>query len=103
MYEALFGPIPPGLVIDHVAARGCTRTDCCSPEHLEAVTQAENTRRGRSFAPANAAKNRCGTCGAEFDMFNTYWRPNRGGRDCRRCVRDRGHRYRLRKRQLAAA
>lgn len=47
-YELAFGPIPEGLTIDHVRARGCTRTDCCNPAHLEAVTYAENQRRGRN-------------------------------------------------------
>lgn len=44
-YERLFGPIHPDLELDHVAARGCTRRDCCNPWHLEEVTHAENVRR----------------------------------------------------------
>ncbi|MFJ3395287.1 HNH endonuclease [Leifsonia aquatica] len=46
MYERAFGVIGPGLVIDHVAARGCASTLCCNPSHLEAVTDAENQLRG---------------------------------------------------------
>lgn len=47
-YELAIGPIPEGLTIDHVKARGCTRVDCCNPAHLEAVTYAENQHRGRN-------------------------------------------------------
>lgn len=42
-YAAAYGPIPEGLVIDHV----CRVRNCVKPEHLEAVTQQENNRRGR--------------------------------------------------------
>lgn len=45
MFEWFVGPIPPGLTIDHVRDRGCRHHHCASPDHLEAVTQAENNRR----------------------------------------------------------
>lgn len=41
-YERLRGPIPEGLVIDHL----CRNTKCVNPDHLELVTIAENNRRG---------------------------------------------------------
>jgi hypothetical protein len=41
-YEFLVGPIPDGLVIDHL----CRVRNCVNPDHLEPVTSAENTRRG---------------------------------------------------------
>lgn len=40
-YELANGPIPEGLEIDHL----CAVKDCVNPEHLEAVTHAENMRR----------------------------------------------------------
>lgn len=42
IYEKEYGPIPGGQVIDHL----CRNTSCVNPEHLEAVSQAENVRRG---------------------------------------------------------
>lgn len=41
-YEALVGPVPDGLVLDHL----CCNPPCVNPAHLEPVTLAENTRRG---------------------------------------------------------
>ena len=42
-YELFVGPTPEGLELDHL----CRVTECANPEHLEAVTHAENQRRGR--------------------------------------------------------
>lgn len=40
-YEEWVGPIPRGLAIDHL----CENPSCCNPNHLEAVTGAENKKR----------------------------------------------------------
>lgn len=42
IYEQLRGPIPAGLVLDHL----CRVTQCVNPDHVEPVTQRENMRRG---------------------------------------------------------
>ena len=41
-YESVHGHIPDGLTLDHL----CRTPACVRPDHLEAVTLAENARRG---------------------------------------------------------
>lgn len=72
-YEALVGPIPDGLTIDHL----CRVKTCCNPEHLEAVTGAENSRR-------HAATITSCPRGHEYTPENTY-RNGAGHRYCREC------------------
>ncbi len=43
-YEEHSGPIPDGMQIDHL----CGNRACVRPDHLEAVSHAENVRRGRA-------------------------------------------------------
>lgn len=45
VYESHFGPIPKGLVLDHL----CKNRSCCNPFHLEPVTPQENTLRGNAI------------------------------------------------------
>ena len=42
-YELLVGPVPDGLILDHL----CRVTNCIRPDHLEPVTNRENVRRGK--------------------------------------------------------
>lgn len=80
-YEFAKGPIPDGMVIDHL----CRNPACCNPDHLEPVTAAENTRRGNSGLK-DAVKTQCPQ-GHAYDAANTG-RSAKGGRYCRICKRE---------------
>jgi hypothetical protein len=52
VYEMAVGPIADGMVIDHL----CGEPLCVNPGHLEQVTKAENSRRGRPIAQRTAGR-----------------------------------------------
>lgn len=79
VYELLIGPIPKGLVIDHL----CRVTRCCNPAHLEPVTHAENLRRSEP-----ARRTMC-PHGHAYTPENTRIDPRTGKRKCRACHRER--------------
>lgn len=88
-YETFIGPIPDGLVIDHL----CRRRNCVNPSHLEAVSQRENVLRGSSLFAQRAKATHCKR-GHPFDEANTYrWGSFRA---CRMCRDAHAQRYRLR-------
>lgn len=89
-YELYRGPIAPGLEIDHL----CRNAVCSNPDHLEAVTHAENLRRGVGWAGVNARKTEC-VNGHPFTAENTYVYPNGLHRKCRAC--DHGRKVAKRK------
>lgn len=80
-YEQMVGPIPDGLVIDHL----CRNRRCVNPSHLEPVTPLVNNQRG-----AHAHIINTGRClrGHEMTPANTYTRPNTGQQMCRTCRAD---------------
>lgn len=80
-YEQSKGPIPPGLVIDHL----CRVHHCVNPDHLEAVTTQENIRRGEAAARLKERAGAITHCpmGHAYDDVNTY--KNNGKRNCKQC------------------
>jgi HNH endonuclease len=88
VYEMFAGPIPAGLVLDHL----CRNPPCCNVAHLEPVTHKENILRGTGPPAANATKTHC-PAGHPYDEANTFWRSN-GARLCRICHREGIHRRR---------
>ena len=82
-YVLAYGPIPTGMVVDHVKAKGCTSTLCVAPDHLEAVTDGENIRRGDTGRRMRT-KTHCPQ-GHPYSGRNLYVSP-RGARKCRACA-----------------
>lgn len=74
-YEAVHGPIPEGLEIDHL----CRNRACVNVEHLEPVTPSENKIRGAAARPLFR-------CGHPRIPDNTV--RFSGANECREC-RDR--------------
>jgi len=70
-------PIPLGHQPDHV----CRNTSCINPRHLELVTCGENKRRAWIY------QKRASHCpkGHAMTPANTYRRPGRKFRECRKC------------------
>lgn len=95
-YDLLVGPIPDGLVIDHL----CRNPWCVNPDHLEPVTQRINVLRGTAPAAANARSTHCSN-GHEFSATNTYMNGNH--RQCRICTYNSHRRAIDRRRQEIAA
>lgn len=83
-YEAEYGDIPEGMVIDHL----CRVRNCVNAMHLEAVTNGENGRRGRAARTLREGD----TCinGHLIPDGGLYRKPDGKTTECRAC-RGTGH------------
>lgn len=82
-YEALVGPIPEGLHLDHL----CRVRHCVNPAHLDPVTNAVNAARGEPGVHVRekaAAITHCPK-GHEYSTANTRTYKTGAGRTSRRC------------------
>lgn len=91
VWELLVGPIPAGLVIDHL----CKNTSCVNPDHLEPVTWAENLHRGESIQ-AKFARNKLCPRGHEYRHTQTG-----GYRHCWECNNQKRRERRAKAKELA--
>lgn len=73
-YEAKFGPIPEELEIHHI----CENRRCVNPDHLRAVTHAENVALSEPARRTHCPRNH------EYTPENTI-RTRSGKRQCRQC------------------
>ncbi len=80
-WEQVNGPIPDGLVIDHL----CRNRECINVAHLEVVTNKVNILRGVAPSAQHARQTHCKE-GHLFTEETTYIQKN-GSRRCRTCKR----------------
>lgn len=83
IYEVLIGPIPNGLVLDHL----CRHRLCVRPAHLQPVTDQVNILRGDGITAQEARRQYC-PHGHAYDLLNTRF-DKKGARHCRMCERKR--------------
>ena len=96
-YEWERGPIPEGLVIDHV----CRNVKCVRPSHLRAVTQRINVLSGLTLPAKCASRDRCPR-GHMYSGDNLVI-TKQGHRACRTCLRANWRRHEDRRLALRRA
>lgn len=87
------GPIPDGLVIDHL----CRNPSCVNPAHLRAVTQSVNVQSGLLGQRTHCPR------GHEYTPGNTRYGSGRtrNCRSCRICLNERARRERRDQREVS--
>ncbi len=81
VYSEYVGVIPEGFNV----VRTCENGLCVNPDHLEAISSKESTRRGQSPSGKNAAKTCCHK-GHPLEGDNLHIEPS-GSRRCKTCRR----------------
>lgn len=112
-YEALVGPIPEGMTLDHlchssdpscIGGDACPHRRCVNPDHLEPVTLRDNLLRSNSFVAINAAKTHCAHghpfAGDNLLIVQNGKRTQRACRTCRQ-IRDLARYHAGKKRRSA--
>ena len=92
MYEERFGPLPQGVVCDHVA---CANRGCVNPDHQTPTTNRANVLRGVGHSAQNARKTHC-IHGHALEGDNLIRQPG-GKRKCKECHRQRQQEHVARK------
>lgn len=76
-FELVRGPIPKGLVLDHL----CEVRHCVNPYDLEPVTAGQNWRRSRNYKTFNGRS----TCFKGHSLDNCYYKSD-GRKICKICM-----------------
>ncbi len=76
-WELTRGPVPEGMQLDHL----CRNRLCVNPDHLEPVTNRQNTLRGIGPTAVNARKTECKRGHSLADAY-----VSKGMRYCRTCA-----------------
>ena len=84
-YETFVGPIPKGIVLDHL----CRDHTCINPDHLDPCTPGENVRRGISHY---GSRTHC-EAGHPYTSENTAINKAYDSRQCRICKRISNQKY----------
>lgn len=93
-WEIHRGPIPPGLVIDHL----CENRMCVNPAHLRTITNRQNILSSSSPSVQRYWLNVCIRGHDLTDPANVYRRPRTGHRTCLACQRIVSKAWRARRR-----